>query len=510
MQFLLHHNVIIHSVASGDHEILKQCRETESAGWVLSNSLATIHSHLSMTMDTTAAYTVMRKGLEGISVASLTGTDMIDTPLSSRLDYLDSLAIRTVDVFKLDGIITLKPEIFSDSRVKAFPPYELEQVLKEGIENIDSVPLLDIPATYPQMWNDVEHEMFKVVRSGQFILGPKVEELEEQIAAYTQAPYAVGVSSGTDALLLALMAAGIGPGDEVITSTYTFFATAGSIVRMGAKPVFIDIDPVTFNMDVTKIEAAITPKTKAIMPIHLYGQCVEMPPLLELAEKHKLLVIEDAAQAIGSEYLERRAGGMGDFGCFSFFPTKNLGGFGDAGMVTTRSKKFYEKLKILRVHGMEPKYHHKMIGGNFRIDALQAAIILAKLIHLEEWIDDRRNNAQRYLRLFQKLALTDQFSMPMEIFPRHVYNQYVVRVHYDQRDELKKFLNDNKVGCEVYYPIPLHLQKCFKNLGYKKGDFPEAEKAAAETLALPVANEVTPEKQEFVVKKIREFISRDE
>ncbi len=507
MQFLLHHNVLIHAIASGDHDILKQCRNVNSAGWVLSNALATIHSHLSMTMDSTAAYTVMRKALEGISVASLTGKDMIDTPPSSRRDYLDSLAMRTVSVYNLDGIITLKPEVFAEGGVKAFPPYELGHVLKEGIENIDSVPLLDIPATYPQMWNDVEHELFKVVRSGHFILGPKVAELEEQIAAYTQAPYAVGVSSGTDALLLSLMAADIGTGDEVITSTYTFFATGGSIVRTGAKPVFVDIDPVTFNMDVTKIEAAITPKTKAIMPVHLYGQCVEMPPLLELAKKHKLLVIEDAAQAIGSEYLERRAGGMGDFGCFSFFPTKNLGGFGDAGMVTTRSKKFYEKLKILRVHGMEPKYHHQLVGGNFRIDALQAAIILAKLIHLEEWIDNRRNNAQRYLRIFQKLALTDQFSLPMEIFPRHVYNQYVVRVHYDQRDELMKYLHSKNVACEIYYPIPLHLQKCFKELGYKKGDFPEAEKAASESLALPVSNEVTPEQQQFVVDQIREFIS---
>ncbi|MDH5762161.1 MAG: DegT/DnrJ/EryC1/StrS family aminotransferase [Nitrospinota bacterium] len=507
MQFLLHHNVIIQAITSSDHDILKRCRQTHSAGWVLSNALATIHSHLSMTMDSTAAYTVMRKALEGIPVASLTGTDMIGTPPSSRLDYLDSLALRTVDLFKLDGIITLKPEAFSESRANAFPPYELDRILRKGDESINKVPLLNIPATYPQMWNDVEHEMFKVVRSGHFILGPKVEELEEQIAAYTQAPYAVGVSSGTDALLLALMAAGIGPGDEVITSTYTFFASAGSIVRTGAKPVFVDIDPFTFNMDVGRIEAAITPRTKAIMPVHLYGQCVEMPPLLELTKKHNLLVIEDAAQAIGSEYLERRAGGMGDFGCFSFFPTKNLGGFGDAGMVTTRSKEFYEKMKVLRVHGMEPKYYHKMVGGNFRIDALQAAIILAKLIHLESWIDDRRNNAQRYLRLFQKHSLTEKFALPMEIFPRHVFNQYVVRVLNGTRDKLREHLQSHNAGCEVYYPIPLHLQECFKDLGYKKGDFPEAEKAAEETLALPVANEVTPRQQEYVVERIREFIS---
>lgn len=507
MQFLLHHNVIIQAIAGNQHEILEQCRDVKSAGWVLSNSLATIHSHLSKTMEMDEAHDALKKALQGIPVASLTGTDLVETPPSADLDYLDSLAVRTVEVFKLDGIITLKPKVFAESEIRAFPPGELTQVLEEGLASIEKVPLLDIPATYPQMWNDVEHEMFKVVRSGHFILGPKVEELEEQIAGYTQAPYAVGVSSGTDALLLALMAADIGPGDEVITTPYTFFATAGSIVRTGAKPVFVDIDPITFNMDVQKIEAAITPQTKAIMPVHLYGQCVEMPPLLELADKHKLLVIEDAAQAIGSEYLERRAGGMGDFGCFSFFPTKNLGGFGDAGLVTTRSKEFYEKLKILRVHGMEPKYYHSMIGGNFRIDALQAAIILAKLIHLENWIDDRRNNAQRYHRLFRKFALSDQFSLPMEIFPRHVYNQYVVRVHYSQRDELKEYLNSRNAGCEIYYPLPLHLQECFKDLGYKKGDFPEAERAAGETLALPVSNEVTQEQQQWVIEKIRAFIS---
>ena len=507
MQFLLHHNVIIEAISSKNHDLLIQSRNVKTAGWVLSNALATIHAHLSMTMEMDEAHTVLKDALQGIAVASLTGTDMIDAPPSAQLDYLDSIAVRTVEVFKLDGIITLKPEVFANSGVNAFAPKDMKAVLKKGLYNIEKVPLLDIPATYPQMWNDVEHEMFKVVRSGHFILGPKVAELEEQIAAYCQAPYAVGVSSGTDALLLALMAADIGPGDEVITSPYTFFATAGSIVRTGAKPVFVDIDPVTYNMDVQKIEAAITPKTKAIMPVHLYGQCVEMPPLLEIAEKHKLQIIEDAAQAIGAEFLERRAGGMGDFGCFSFFPTKNLGGFGDGGMVTTRSKESYEKLKTLRVHGMEPKYYHSMIGGNFRIDALQAAIILAKLIHLEGWIDDRRNNAKRYIKLFNQYSLTSHFGLPMEIFPRHVYNQYVIRVPDGKRDGLRKHLQDHNVACEIYYPLPLHLQECFKDLGYKKGDFPEAEKAADETLALPVANEVTAAQQEYVVEKIRAFIS---
>ncbi|MEE9497809.1 MAG: DegT/DnrJ/EryC1/StrS family aminotransferase [Nitrospinaceae bacterium] len=507
MQFLLHHNVITQAIASNDHKTLEQCRDKNSAGWVLSNSLAAIHSDLSKTMKIDAAHSALKEALQGIALASLTGSDMLAMSPSLKMDYLDSLAVRTAEVFKLDGIITLKPEVFAESGIRAFPPDELPQVLKDDLANVEKVPLLNIPATYPQIWNDVQQEMFDVVRSGYFILGPKVAELEKQVADYCQVPYAVGVSSGTDALLLALMAADIGPGDEVITSTYTFFATAGSIVRTGAKPVFVDIDPVTFNMNMEQTAAAITPQTKAIMPVHLYGQCTDMTPLQDLAKKHKLWVVEDACQAIGSEFKGQRTGGLGDFGCFSFFPTKNLGGFGDAGMVTTRSKELYEKMKVLRVHGMEPKYYHKMVGGNFRIDALQSAIILAKLPHLEEWVDDRRNNAQRYHHLFQKSGLTDRLNLPPEIFPRHVYNQYIVRVNNGKRNELREYLNSQNVACEIYYPVPLHLQECFKDLGHKKGDFPEAEKAAAETLALPVANEVTAEQQEYVVEKAKSFFS---
>jgi dTDP-4-amino-4,6-dideoxygalactose transaminase len=429
MQFLLHHTVITQAITNHDPKTLKQCRDKKSAGWVLSNSLAAVHSDLSKTLKIDAAHSALKDALQGIAMASLPGKEILNTPPSSKMDYLDSLAVRTAEVFKLDGIITLKPEVFADSEIRAFPPDELPQVLKNDLAQVEKVPLLNIPATFPQIWNDVEQEMSDVVRSGYFILGPKVAELEKQVAAYCQVPYAVGVSSGTDALLLALMAADIGPGDEVITSTYTFFATAGSIVRTGAKPVFVDIDPVTFNMDLEQTKAAITSKTKAIMPVHLYGQCVDMTPLQDLAKEHNLTIIEDACQAIGSEFKGQRAGGLGDFGCFSFFPTKNLGGFGDAGMVTTRSMELYEKMKVLRVHGMEPKYYHKMVGGNFRIDALQAAVILAKLPHLEGWVDDRRTNAQRYHELFQKAGLTGQLTLPKEIFPRHVYNQYIVRVN---------------------------------------------------------------------------------
>ena len=507
MQFLLHHTVITQAITNNDHKILEQCRDKNSAGWVLSNSFTTIHSHLSQTLKTDAAHSALKKALEGIAVTSLPGIEMLETTSSSKMDYMDSLAIRMVELFKLDGIITQKPKVFADSGIRAFPPKELPQVLKEDLAKVEKVPLLNIPATYPQIWNAVEQKMSDVVRSGYFILGPKVAELEKQVASYCQVPYAVGVSSGTDALLLALMAADIGPGDEVITSTYTFFATAGSIVRTGAKPVLVDIDPVTFNMDLEQTAAAITPQTKAIMPVHLYGQCVDMTSLQSLAEKHKLFIIEDACQAIGSEIKGQRAGGLGDFGCFSFFPTKNLGGFGDAGMVTTRSFELYEKMKVLRVHGMEPKYYHKLVGGNFRIDALQSAILLAKLPHLEGWVDDRRNNAQNYEKLFKKAGLTDKLTLPKEVFPRHVYNQYIVRVADGKRDALREYLNGQNVACEIYYPVPLHLQECFEDLGYEKGGFPEAEKAAAETLALPVANEVTAEQQEYAVEKIKTFYS---
>jgi dTDP-4-amino-4,6-dideoxygalactose transaminase len=507
MQFLLHHTVIIQAITSNDHKILKQCRDKKSAGWVLSNSLAAIHSNLIQTMDADAAHSAVKQALESIAVTSLPGIDLLETPPSSKVDYLDSLAVLMVERFKLDGIITLNPETFAESGVRAIQPDTLPQVLKDDLANVEKVSLLNIPATYPQIWNAVEQEISEVVRSGYFILGPKVAELEKQVASYCQVPYAVGVSSGTDALLLALMAADIGPGDEVITSTYTFFATAGSIVRTGAKPVLVDIDPVTFNMDIKQTEAAITPQTKAIMPVHLYGQCVDMTPLQNLAKQHKLRIIEDACQAIGSEFKGHRAGGLGDFGCFSFFPTKNLGGFGDAGMVTTRSMELYEKMKVLRVHGMEPKYYHKLVGGNFRIDALQSAVILAKLPHLEGWVNDRRTNAQNYGKLFKKFSLTDRLTLPKEVFSRHVYNQYIVRVADGKRDALREYLNGQNVACEIYYPVPLHLQECFEDLGHKQGDFPEAEKAAAETLALPVANEVTAEQQEYAVEKIKAFYS---
>jgi dTDP-4-amino-4,6-dideoxygalactose transaminase len=367
------------------------------------------------------------------------------------------------------------------------------------------VPLLDIPLSYEAVLADVEKNINEVIRSGYFILGPVVEELERQIAAYCGAKYAVGVSSGTDALLISLMAAGIGEGDEVITTPFTFFATAGSISRLGAKPVFVDIEPSTFNINPKHIEKNITNKTRAIIPVHLYGQCADMDPILDLAKKNNLAIIEDAAQAIGSKYKGGGAGSLGDYGCFSFFPTKNLGGFGDGGMVTMASEELYEQVKTLRVHGSNNKYYHKVIGGNFRLDAIQAAVVLAKLKFLDQCTEKRRSNAQTYDRLFKEKGATDSLTLPQEIIPRHVYNQYIVRVK-EKRDELRSFLGGKNIATEIYYPLPLHLQDCFASLGYKKGDFPESEKAADEIIALPIFPELTTDQLEYVAASISQFL----
>jgi dTDP-4-amino-4,6-dideoxygalactose transaminase len=333
-----------------------------------------------------------------------------------------------------------------------------------------------------------------------------VEKLESAIANYCGCDYAVGVSSGTDALLLAMMAEGIGPGDEVITTPYTFFATAGCISRLGATPVFVDIEPTTFNIDPELIEQKITAKTRAIIPVHLYGQCADMDPIIEIAKQHNLVIIEDAAQAIGAEYKFRRAGSFGKYGCFSFFPTKNLGGFGDAGIITVQDEATRDKLLTLRMHGSKPKYYHKYIGGNFRIDALQAGVVLAKLKYLESWTEKRRTNAQNYHRLFKDSSLTENISLPQEIFPRHVYNQFIIQVN-GNRDDLRTFLGENKIATEVYYPVPLHLQECFSDLGHAEGSFQNSEQMANNTLALPISQEVTLKQQEYVVKTIKSYFS---
>ena len=368
------------------------------------------------------------------------------------------------------------------------------------------VPLLDLKAQYRAIKDEVLTATRELYETQRFILGPEVEKLEERVARYCHTEYAVGVSSGTDALLISLMAAGIGHGDEVITSPYTFFATVGSIARVGATPVFVDIEEDTYNIDPQAISDKITKQTKAMIPVHLYGQCCDMDPILELAHEHDIMVIEDAAQAIGAEYKGRRAGSMGDMGCFSFFPSKNLGAFGDGGMVTTSSDILYEKLKVLRVHGSDPKYYHKVIGGNFRLDALQAAIVLVKLPYLDQWTSARQANARRYRELFSHEGLEGFVGLPVEKNGRHIYNQFVIAVQ-SRRDKLREFLNEAGIGTEVYYPVPMHLQPCFEYLNAKKGNFPKAEAAAEKTLALPIYAELTDEQQAYVVQKIKAFCS---
>lgn len=376
-----------------------------------------------------------------------------------------------------------------------------------------NVPLLDLKAQYAKIRDEIREVVDKVFESQYFILGPHVEELETRIAAYCSTQHAVGVSSGSDALLIALMVAGIGPGDRVITSPYTFFATAGSIARTGATPVFVDIEPDTFNISPVQVQqrieamsAAELKTLKALIPVHLYGQCADMNPLIEIAQRYRLLVIEDAAQAIGSECGGQRAGCMGDFGCFSFFPSKNLGAFGDGGIVTTDSDRWWEGLQVMRVHGSKPKYYHRVIGGNFRLDALQAAVVAVKLGYLDDWTAARQKNAATYRRLFADAGLTS-VQLPVEKQSRHIYNQFVIRVP-GARDGLRRHLQENGIGTEVYYPVPLHLQECFAYLQHKDGDFPVAEAAARQTLALPIYPELTEDQQAYVVEKTREYIER--
>jgi len=365
-----------------------------------------------------------------------------------------------------------------------------------------NVPLLDLKAQYATIKDEMMPVIEEVMESQYFINGPAVKELEKAIAEYSNCAVGVGVSSGTDALLISLMTLGIGAGDEVITTPYTFFATVGSIWRTGAKPVFVDIDPETYNIDPAKIAAAVTDKTKAIIPVHLYGQIADMDPIMAIAAEHDLSVIEDAAQSIGSEYQGRKSGQIGTVGCFSFFPSKNLGGLGDGGMVVTTDEELGAKLAIFRNHGSKPKYYHKFVGGNFRLDTIQAAGLLVKLRHLDDWSAKRRANAEMYNGLF---ADRDDIVTPIIREGNvSVINQYVIRV--PRRDELREHLKANGIGCEIYYPRSLHEQECFVELGYKRGDFPESEKAADETLAIPIYPELTDEQLRHVADTIKEFL----
>ena len=374
------------------------------------------------------------------------------------------------------------------------------------------VPLLDLKAHHEPLHQEIMAAIEQTFRSQTFILGPEVGKLEEQIAAYCQAKYGIGVTSGTDALLIALMALGVGPGDEVITTPYSFFATAGAVVRLGAKPVLVDIDPRTFNLDPGKIEKAITQRTKALIPVHLYGQSADMGPILDLAHRRQLAVIEDAAQAIGTEYTDgRRVGSIGTIGCFSFFPSKNLGCLGDGGMVVTNDPDLAERMRVLRTHGSKPKYYHKLIGGNFRLDTIQAAVLTVKLKYLDQWTRRRQENADRYETLFQQSGLiqTGRVRLPEAVYRTsgvkhyHIYNQFVLRV--ERRNDLMAHLKQKEIGTEVYYPVPFHLQECFRYLRHQEGDFPESERAANETVAVPIYPELTLAQQAEVVDAVATF-----
>ena len=379
-------------------------------------------------------------------------------------------------------------------------------------ENKITVPLLDLRAQYAPLREEIRAAMDAVCDAQAFILGPVVSKFEKQVAAYCGTAEAIGMSSGTDALLAALMAFGVGPGDGVVTSPFSFFATAGSIMRLGAVPIFADIDPLTYNLDPERAREAIAQastrfpgiRIKALMPVHLFGQCADMDGLMSVAEASGLRVIEDACQAIGAEYPGQaghwRAGAIGDAGCYSFFPSKNLGGFGDGGLVAVQDRTLATQLRELRNHGMEPKYYHRHVGGNFRLDALQAAVLAVKLKHLEDWHAARRANAARYDQLFAGTPVQAPAAVYRDSGVKnfHIYNQYVVRV--PDRDRVRQALAAASVGCDVYYPVPLHLQECFRSLGYKAGDFPVSEKAAAEVLALPVYPELTGGMQDYVAK----------
>lgn len=388
------------------------------------------------------------------------------------------------------------------------------------------VPLLDLKPQYYSLKKEIDEAIARVVESQYFINGPDVAKLEEEIAQYLNVKFAVGVSSGTDALLIALMAIDIKPDDEVIVPTYSFFATAGVVARMNAKPIFTDVDPLTFNIDPNDFERKITSKTKAVIPVHLFGQSAELNEIKSIAEKHGIKIIEDAAQAIGVQYKDGRfVGSVGEIGCFSFFPSKNLGGFGDGGIVTTNDETLYKKLKMLRTHGMEPKYYHKIIGGNFRLDTLQAAVLRVKLPHLDSWSEKRRKNAELYSKLFIEKGLAEtegkttfddnnKVLLPKAIYKTeaeknnvknyHIYNQYVIRI--EKRDELWNFLKEKEIGCEVYYPVPFHRQECFSFLNEKDENYPVSNFAAEHSLALPVYPELNEEQINYVVDSIHEFL----
>jgi dTDP-4-amino-4,6-dideoxygalactose transaminase len=372
--------------------------------------------------------------------------------------------------------------------------------------SISSVPLLDISRENAPLATEIEHAVQNVIRSGRFVLGPEVQDLETAVAQYSHTKHAIGCASGSDALLLALMAMGISPGDEVIVPSFTFFATASAVWRLGARPVFVDIDPDTFNLDPSHLELLITNQTRAIIPVHLFGQCADMQPILEIASRHNIKVIEDSAQSIGAEYKGQAAGSLGLAGCLSFYPTKNLGGFGDAGMLTTNDDAFADEIKLLRGHGMRPRYLHQAVGINSRLDTIQAVVLLIKLRHLRDWTNARRHNAQRYHELFEAADLGNELKLPYESTScTSAWNQYTIQVADGRRDALREFLKQRNIGSEIYYPLPLHLQPCFAELGIPRGSLPVTERAADCVLSLPIFPHMTEAEQDYVVSAVAEF-----
>ena len=371
---------------------------------------------------------------------------------------------------------------------------------------VQSAPLLDVGRGNAPLKAEIMELFSDIYDSGWFIGGPHVKQLEESVAKATGAKFAVGCASGSDAILVALMALDIKAGDRVICPSFTFFATASAISRLGAEPVFVDIDPVTFNLDVEQVKSAITPKTKAIIPVHLFGQCADMDPIMELANRFNIRVVEDCAQSIGSTYNRRGSGSIGDVGCFSFYPTKNLGGMGDGGIMTTNDQETADRLRLFANHGMKPRYYHQVIGVNSRLDAMQAAVLNVKMKHMDQYGSDRRQNANNYQQLMTRFGIGDMVAAPNTDNEGHVWNQYTIRIAGGRRDEVRQQLADRKIGSEIYYPIPLHQQECFKDLGYAEGSLPHTEAAAKEVLSLPIFPELTFAEQQYVVESLADIV----
>lgn len=501
--------------------LMTLCFQKEVEGWIMSSSVSSLYVELESIVGSTIASQKIKEALNYLSCLPVTEESIRETlkAMDSGGFNQDQLKLQICQEFGLDYFVTERPDEINRSENSA--SYSVQIVssaqflahFREGQNKpITHVPLLDIKASYHQIYHKIDAAANRVILSGRFILGKEVKDFEEAMADYCNCQFAIGLSSGTDALLVALMALDVKPEEIVLTTPYSFFATAGVIARLGARPLFVDIDRETYNLDPGRLEDILQKldprdlkRVKAIIPVHLFGQCADMEPILRIAEQYNLAVVEDAAQAIGARYKGRQlAGSMGTMGCFSFFPSKNLGGFGDAGLLTTNNKGLAEKVEILRSHGAHPKYYHHFIGGNFRIDALQAAMIKEKLPFLDEWTRVRQANARFYSSGFEELSLGSVITLP-KIAPGgfHVFNQYVIRV--PERNDLKDFLGRHGIETEIYYPVPFHLQECFAYLDYEEGAFPESEKAAQETLALPVCPGITRKMQQYVMACIKAF-----